>query len=264
MKHISILAALAMLMALAGCDTAHEIALESTTVQGPLKPFISVTNKTYVMDGKVLNLEFQRIGDQGAPSVTNPKLFVEFLDKDGAPLGKSESNYQGTSDENVGALLRLNPGDKSTLAFLYNGDRPGAIAKIRVSSDGVVAGAAAPAAAAPAAAPAGAPAQSVDASSVASLRQAQGGGGGSAANNFSYLASRRLNYNDIAGLSGSERRILRNAIYAMHGYMFRSADLRNYFSQFSWYRPDTPNEGVARNRMNSIERYNVDFIRGYE
>ncbi len=33
-------------------------------------------------------------------------------------------------------------------------------------------------------------------------------------------------------------RILRNTVYAQHGYAFRSEDLHAYFSQFAWYIPD--------------------------
>lgn len=33
-------------------------------------------------------------------------------------------------------------------------------------------------------------------------------------------------------------RILRNTVYAQHGYAFRSPDLKKYFSQFAWYIPD--------------------------
>lgn len=35
-----------------------------------------------------------------------------------------------------------------------------------------------------------------------------------------------------------ELRLLRNTIYAQHGYAFNSSDLNEYFSQFSWYMPD--------------------------
>ncbi|MBU0766082.1 MAG: DUF3160 domain-containing protein, partial [Bacteroidetes bacterium] len=41
---------------------------------------------------------------------------------------------------------------------------------------------------------------------------------------------------DISGLSVSELRILRNALYARHGYIFMKADLRGYFTaNTKWY-----------------------------
>lgn len=77
---------------------------------------------------------------------------------------------------------------------------------------------------------------------------------------YSWLSERRVTYDDIAGLSKAERRILRNAIYAMHGRKFKSADLQQYFSQYSWYVP--VNTEVYD--LNKIEEYNVKFIQQYE
>lgn len=52
-----------------------------------------------------------------------------------------------------------------------------------------------------------------------------------------------FNYNDIdypnfnlENLTKQEYRILRNLIYAKHGYDFKSTDLRNLFSKYSWYK----------------------------
>ncbi|MEP6967786.1 MAG: YARHG domain-containing protein [Pseudomonadota bacterium] len=41
----------------------------------------------------------------------------------------------------------------------------------------------------------------------------------------------------IVGLSAAQLRLARNEIYARHGFIFHSADLRAYFSRFAWYRP---------------------------
>jgi hypothetical protein len=42
--------------------------------------------------------------------------------------------------------------------------------------------------------------------------------------------------NGIFLLNKNELRLLRNTIYAKYGYIFRSKDLQNHFSQFEWYR----------------------------
>ncbi|MCB9545865.1 MAG: YARHG domain-containing protein [Myxococcales bacterium] len=42
----------------------------------------------------------------------------------------------------------------------------------------------------------------------------------------------------LDGLSLARLRVLRNAAYARHGYPFRAADLRAWFSARAWYRPD--------------------------
>ena len=47
----------------------------------------------------------------------------------------------------------------------------------------------------------------------------------------------------------------------MHGYIFKSADLRNYFKQFNWYVPRY--KDVTR-FLNKTEQYNIAFIRRYE
>lgn len=52
---------------------------------------------------------------------------------------------------------------------------------------------------------------------------------------------------------------MRNAIYAMHGRKFKSRDLREYFSQFTWYHPR-----YNEVRLSKIEQYNVNFIASYE
>jgi hypothetical protein len=36
--------------------------------------------------------------------------------------------------------------------------------------------------------------------------------------------------------SNGDLRILRNTIYAMHGYIFKSKDLQEYFQKFAWYK----------------------------
>ena len=78
---------------------------------------------------------------------------------------------------------------------------------------------------------------------------------------FSWLSNRYVDSSDLYGMSGSDLRILRNAIYAMHGYKFKSADLRNYFKQFSWY---TPRYADVSSQLNKYEKYNIQFILSYE
>ena len=69
-----------------------------------------------------------------------------------------------------------------------------------------------------------------------------------------------LNYSDIAGFSKGELRLARNEIYARHGFIFQSNDLKSYFNSQDWYIPDSSYGG----NLSSIEKYNVDFIKSYE
>lgn len=76
---------------------------------------------------------------------------------------------------------------------------------------------------------------------------------------YHITGSRKLTYDDIKGLSNRELRIMRNEIYARHGYIFQDAMLRDHFLQKSWYTPQTKNVALS-----NIEQYNVLFIKSYE
>lgn len=78
-------------------------------------------------------------------------------------------------------------------------------------------------------------------------------------------ATRRLTYADIAGKSKRELRIMRNEIFARHGYRFSQSDLRNHFRKKSWYQPSTTDSAdLYNNHLTQIEQYNVKFIWQYE
>ncbi|MCF0219554.1 MAG: YARHG domain-containing protein [Muribaculaceae bacterium] len=78
---------------------------------------------------------------------------------------------------------------------------------------------------------------------------------------YTWLSEDNLSYGDIANYSKDELRILRNAIYARHGYRFKSQDLTDYFSQFSWYQPLYDD---VSGKLSKIERENIKFIKQYE
>jgi hypothetical protein len=78
---------------------------------------------------------------------------------------------------------------------------------------------------------------------------------------FNDISERLLTEEDISGLSKPELRILRNEIYARHGYIFKSKDLQDYFSAKDWYRPQ--HEDVS-NLLNATEKKNVEFIKKHE
>lgn len=71
-----------------------------------------------------------------------------------------------------------------------------------------------------------------------------------------------LTPDDVYYLSATELRILRNTIYARHGRKFKDAKLRNYFSQFKWYRP-TKNE-VSPSELSDTEKHNISLIQSFE
>ncbi|MCL2651690.1 MAG: YARHG domain-containing protein [Candidatus Azobacteroides sp.] len=82
------------------------------------------------------------------------------------------------------------------------------------------------------------------------------------ANNVSSsFSTQLLTENDLQGLSKQDLRILRNEIYARHGYIFKSQDLRDYFSAKDWYHPQYSD---VSNLLNTTEKKNVTFIQRHE
>lgn len=79
---------------------------------------------------------------------------------------------------------------------------------------------------------------------------------------FDWLSERRIDTSDLTGLSSDDLRLLRNAIFAMHGYIFKSEDLQQYFGRFDWYIPRYSN--VPNSRMSSIETDNISVIKSLE
>jgi hypothetical protein len=58
-------------------------------------------------------------------------------------------------------------------------------------------------------------------------------------------------------LTQEQLRLLRNSIYANHGYIFNSQDLKEYFNEFKLHRP---NENFNENDFSEIERINLQNI----
>ncbi|MDE2104223.1 MAG: YARHG domain-containing protein [Patescibacteria group bacterium] len=77
-------------------------------------------------------------------------------------------------------------------------------------------------------------------------------------------AEHLLTPDDLAGLSGWELRLERNAIYARHGYIFHSPDLREYFARQAWYRPVTSDQDAVVKSFSAVERENVLLLRQRE
>lgn len=76
---------------------------------------------------------------------------------------------------------------------------------------------------------------------------------------YHITSSRKLTEEDIKGKTKHELRIMRNEIYARHGYIFKDPILRDYFMQKSWYKPTTISV-----TFKDIEQYNVRFIQLHE
>lgn len=65
---------------------------------------------------------------------------------------------------------------------------------------------------------------------------------------------------EIEALSDSELTYAINEIYARHGYIFKSAELRGYYEQFSWYSGEVPSEEFSVDCFNQIEQQNWTLL----
>ena len=66
---------------------------------------------------------------------------------------------------------------------------------------------------------------------------------------------------DIAGMDKQTLRIARNEIYARHGYIFGSADLKAYFAGCSWYHGTLTKANFNEEAMfNDTEFANTQFL----
>lgn len=64
----------------------------------------------------------------------------------------------------------------------------------------------------------------------------------------------------IKALSDADLKYAINEVYARHGYIFKSEDLKNYYKQFSWYHESVPASQFTTSMFNSTERANVDAM----
>ena len=75
-------------------------------------------------------------------------------------------------------------------------------------------------------------------------------------------ASRRLlTATDIEKWSVRHLRIMRNEIFARHGYRFKSKDMREYFMRQKWYKPRYDDVTA---RLTDVEIANIKMIQHYE
>ncbi len=75
-------------------------------------------------------------------------------------------------------------------------------------------------------------------------------------------SEKELTKKDIENLYKGDLEIIRNSIYARHGYSFKTRRIRFIFDQFvPWYMPITTD---TRNDLTEIEKKNIELIKRYE
>lgn len=69
-----------------------------------------------------------------------------------------------------------------------------------------------------------------------------------------------LDFITVSTLSPKELDLLKNTIYARHGYIFESSDLREHFEKFDWYTSSHKNIDSLLTKMDKI---NLNLINGF-
>lgn len=80
---------------------------------------------------------------------------------------------------------------------------------------------------------------------------------------YPFASMRYLTPDDLKHRTKQELKLMRNEIYARHGYTFQTPELQSYFHKQKWYEPLHDNEAVVK-ALTAIERKNVRLIKTYE
>jgi hypothetical protein len=83
----------------------------------------------------------------------------------------------------------------------------------------------------------------------------------SATDSYPEQGGRSEGESDLAYKSCFELKVMRNEIFARHGYIFKTEDMRNYFSRQSWYRPMYAD---VSSQLSAVEKRNAQLIKQYE
>lgn len=74
-------------------------------------------------------------------------------------------------------------------------------------------------------------------------------------------SKRLLKYMDVRGLTDWDLKVMRNEIYARHGYIFKTQEMIDYFNSQTWYYPSLRN---VDHKLSEVEKKNITFIKSYE
>jgi hypothetical protein len=70
-----------------------------------------------------------------------------------------------------------------------------------------------------------------------------------------------LKSEDVENMYKRDLEVLRNAIYARHGYSFKNRQMRNFFDYVDWYIPVSTN---ITSQLTVLEKKNIELIKRYE
>lgn len=82
-----------------------------------------------------------------------------------------------------------------------------------------------------------------------------------AAGLYPEASARILNGSELSGMTTKQLSIMRNEIFARHGYIFKTTDMKEYFGRQSWYRPSASDVSSV---LTVIEKQNIETIKKFE
>ena len=78
---------------------------------------------------------------------------------------------------------------------------------------------------------------------------------------YMFASSTSLSSNDLRGYSKWDLKIMRNEIFARHGYIFKTPEMKSYFAGQSWYVPLYDN---VDHLLTRTEKQNIQLIKSFE
>lgn len=78
---------------------------------------------------------------------------------------------------------------------------------------------------------------------------------------FPQASERLLSTSDLNGLNKTDLIIMRNEIFARHGYIFQTPEMKSYFATQSWYNGQYND---VTSMLTDIEKQNIDLIKKYK
>lgn len=79
--------------------------------------------------------------------------------------------------------------------------------------------------------------------------------------NFTFASTQLMIKGVLMYFSANERRLMRNEIFARHGYIFKSDDLKKYFGSQPWYKPVSND---VNDQLTELEKLNVRLIADFK
>jgi hypothetical protein len=78
---------------------------------------------------------------------------------------------------------------------------------------------------------------------------------------YPFASEELLNASELNSYTKQDLKIMRNEIYARHGYIFKTPELKTYFLKQSWYYGQ---HNDVTSKLSSIEKQNIELIKKYE